>query len=297
MSAAKTKEKDSSTVTDDTQFFGAKGSESTALTKDDYDLDDLGAGFEDTSAVDFKLPWLRPLQKGSPQVDPDSAAYIEGAKPGMFINTATWELVDGKTGFKFIPVHRRHEYIEYVPRDQGGGFVAASPPDDPRVVSALKAFGNKRGKAPIGDGNELVETFNMFGLYIPEDTDKPIQPVVIPFTSSGIDAYKSIMTKLDMLRVSVEGRAEKARLPMFASTLRVTTRFTENKKGSWHKIQMDFDGGSAEKARVKKDNPLYAQAKMFRNLVVDNKAVVEHEASGVSEEVAAEMGSDNKGAF
>lgn len=297
--ATKTQDKaPKETVTDDSQFLGgARGSESTALTHDDYDLEDLGAGFEDTSAEDFKLPWLRPLQKGSPQVDPDSAAYIEGAKAGTFINTATGQLVDGKTGFKFLPVHRKHEYIEYVPREQGGGFVSANPPDDPRVQEALKKFGNKRGKAPIGDGNELVETFNMFGLYVPDDPDAPVQPVVIPFTSSGIDAYKSIMTKLDMLRVSVPGRAEKARLPMFASMLRVTTRFTENKKGSWHKIQIDFEGGSAEKARIPKTHPLHAQAKMFRNLVIDNKATVEHEASGVSEEVAAEMGGDSKGAF
>lgn len=266
-----------------------------ALATLDYDLEDLDQGFEETTAGDFKLPFLRPLQKLSPQADADSKDYIPGAKAGTFINTATGELIDGKDGFLFIPVHRTHQYLEFVPRDQGGGFVASYEPDAPEVAAALKAMGKKFGKAKIGDSNELIETYNMYGLYVADDAARP---VVVPFASSAIDAYKTIMSKMDLVRVNVPGRG-KVRLPMFAHQVRLTTRFTENKKGSWHKMFADFEGGSAESARLPKDSPLFAQAKAFRDLVLSGRTKVEHEASGATEAGTEEtVGVGNeKGAF
>jgi hypothetical protein len=293
---AKTQTKERETVTDDSQFFGGARNEGAALTNTDYDLEDMESGFEETSASDFKLPWLRPLQKGSPEVDEDSPKKMEGAKAGYFLNTATNELVDGRKGFRFIAVHRTHQFVEFVPRTQGGGFVAVFQPEDPEVTAALTKAGKVFGKIPFGDGNELSETFLMYGLY--EHAQDDWRPVVLPFASSGIDAYKTIMTKLDMLRVPVAGRAEKVRLPMFATRLRIHTEFAENKKGSWYRMRADYDEGSAEKARLGKEHPLYLQAKRFRELVTSNKATVDFETSGANEDAAvAEMGTDNKGAF
>jgi hypothetical protein len=291
--ATKTQEKER--VSQDSTL-GATPNQATALSTTDYDLDDLDAGFETTDAADFKLPWLRPLQKLSPEVDEDSKKKMEGAKAGMFLNTATNELVNGKEGFRFIPVHRQHAYVEFVPRNQGGGFVALYQPDDPNVLAALKKAGKAFGKIPFGDGNELVETFTVFGLYEPKEGED-WRPVVVPFASSAIDAYKSMMTKLDMLRVEVPGRG-KVRLPMFAHVQRIKTEFNENKKGAWHRIRMDFDNGDAEKARLPKEHPLYLQAKRFRDLVTSNKATVDHDMSGVAqEETSQAVGPDNKSAF
>jgi hypothetical protein len=295
--ATKTQDKTAERVSQDSTL-GSTPNQAQALTTTDYDVDDLGAGFEDTDAADFKLPWLRPLQKGSPEVDEDSKSRMEGAKAGMFLNTATGELVDGKAGFRFIAVHRTHQFVEFVPRAQGGGFVAVYQPNDPLVVAALKKSGKAFGKHPFGDGNELVETFTMFGLYEPRPNED-WRPVVLPFASSAIDAYKTIMTKLDMLRVNVPGRG-KVPLPMFASQLLISTEFAENKKGAWHRMKADFAAPDAEKARIPKDHPLYIQAKMFRNLVTSNKAVVDHDTSGVAEETVqgeTAVGPENKAAF
>lgn len=293
MAQSKTKERE--TVTDDTQHFGGAANDATAVTTTDYDLEDMDSGFEETSASDFKLPWLKPLQKLSPEVDEDSAKHMEGAKAGFFLNTATNELVDARKGFRFIAVHRTHQYVEFVPRAQGGGFVAVYQPDDKLVTDALAKAGKAFGKAPIGDGNELVETFLMYGLY--EHSQDEWRPVVLPFASSAIDAYKTIMTKLDMIRVPVPGRAEKVRLPMFATTLRIFTEFAENKKGAWYKTRADYDQGNAEKARLVKEHPLFLQAKRFRELVTSNKATVDFAQSGANEESAADLGGENKGAF
>lgn len=277
------------------ETLGSTPNEGKAMSVTDYDIEDLGAGFEDTGASDFKLPWLKPLQKGSPEVDEDSKTRMEGAKAGFYLNTATGELIDGRKGFRFIPVHRRHEFVEFVPRNQGGGFVAVYQPNDALVIAAIKKHGKAFGKIPFGDGNEIVETFTVFGLY--EASPDEWRPVVLPFASSGIDAYKTMMTKLDMLRVNVPGRG-KVPLPMFASRVFFHTEFAENKKGSWYKVKFDFDGGDADKARLPKEHPLYTQAKMFRNLVTENKAGVDYATSGAAEAAEPEtVGTPNTGAF
>jgi len=69
------------------------------IAKYDYG-DHLGAGFEDTTTEDFAMPFLGILQDLSPAV---KDGIVEGAKIGMFINTATNELYDGEKGIRAIP--------------------------------------------------------------------------------------------------------------------------------------------------------------------------------------------------
>ncbi len=258
-----------------------------------YDVGDLGAGFEGTGASDYLLPFVRPLQKMSPECDPDKAEFIEGAKAGTFLNTATKQLFDGKAGIKFIPVHRTHQYLEFIPRDQGGGFVAQYEPTDPAVHAAIDKAGQKFGKIPFGDGNELIETFNVFGLLV--NDDGVASGVVIPFASTQIGTYKEMMTKLDTVRVVVPGRG-RVPLPMFASRLRITTKFKENKKGTWHLMQIGWDGANAEECRLAPSDPLFLQAKAFREMVISGRARPEEPGGGgVAQE--AHASAEDGGAF
>ena len=106
-------------------------------------------GFENLGADDYAIPFFSILQKGSPEVDPDKKdEYIPGSKPGMIMNSVTNELIDGKVGFAIVPVHRKHEFLEWIPRDQGGGLgridhhLPAVDAHDPR------GRGQHRGHAP-----------------------------------------------------------------------------------------------------------------------------------------------------
>ena len=94
-----------------------------------------GAGFEDTDADDYAIPFVAVLQKGSPQVDPDDGAYINGAKPGLFYNTVTGELFKDIT---VIPCARRREFVEWVPRDEGGGLIGRHDPDSDVVLNCKR---------------------------------------------------------------------------------------------------------------------------------------------------------------
>src|SRR3989337_4145684 len=95
--------------------------EQKAMTQYQAGIND---GFEDADANSFAIPRLKILQKMSPEGDKDASEYVDKASAGDFFNTATGLIYDGKAGITVIPVHFRRSFIEWVTRDEGGGFVA-----------------------------------------------------------------------------------------------------------------------------------------------------------------------------
>jgi hypothetical protein len=74
------------------------------VKKDKIDfLADIGGGMEGTDKESFAIPFLKVIQKTSPEVDEADAAYNAKAKPGMLMNSVTGELFNGKTGLTFLP--------------------------------------------------------------------------------------------------------------------------------------------------------------------------------------------------
>lgn len=230
-----------------------------------YDESDLGSGFEDTTREDYVIPMLGILQKMSPQVDPDSGKGIEGAKAGEIINTVTQDRFDGKVGIRFIPVHRRHSFVEWIPRDQGGGFVSDHKPEDPDVLELRK--GGAFGKLVTAEGNDLVETFTMYGLKVNDDGS--FEQMVIPFSSTQIKEYKRWMTRANGITVLQDDR--RVNPPLFAHVYRLRSKFNENNKGTWYGWEISFDGPTAEACRIPQTHELFEAAKGFRLLVKEGK--------------------------
>lgn len=246
-----------------------KAEDTKAVAAYQYDEADLGAGFEDFDRSDLAIPFINILQKMSPQVDPDSPNYVDGAKAGMLINSVTGDLYDGKeTGIIAIPVHRIHQFIEWIPRDSGGGFVAAYEVTDPIIIEAKREGQFGKLEHPK-TGNDLVETFNVFSLLLEEGGD-PF-PGVVPFSSTQIKNYKRWMTKCRSIMIAGPG-GRKFPAPMFAHTYRILTQFQENNKGTWHGYKISFTGEDAERSRLAPDSPLFKAAKDFRELVTSGVA-------------------------
>src|SRR5690348_2396641 len=177
-------EQDPAHVSPEARGVAVEEAKTQALSTDVYDSDEVGAGFGDMTQEDLAIPFFAILQKGSPQVEEGGAAYIEGAKPGMFFNTVTKEFFDGRDkGTRFIAVHHDHKFIEWKPRDDGGGLVAVHDANSEFVVNARKT-GPKFGKIEVEGGNELAETFSVFGLLIKEGGD--YEPGILTFGSTQI---------------------------------------------------------------------------------------------------------------
>jgi len=67
---------------------------------------DAGAGFDGMTQEDYALPFLRLLTSTSPEV-----GEVDGALPGMILNSVTGELFDGKSGIFVGPCAYVRQYI------------------------------------------------------------------------------------------------------------------------------------------------------------------------------------------
>ncbi len=243
---------------------------STGLALGGYDADEIGSGFEDLTLADLTIPFLALLQSGSPQVKEDKGVYVPGAKAGMFMNTVSQELFDGKKGVKIIPVHRKHSFREWIPRDQGGGMVSEYSPNDPRIVALRK-------KTPFGgitiedatpfkkggdedevehEGNDIVETFVVFALIVRDNGSS--EPVVMSFSSTQIKHYRKWMTTARGIQIPTGDPSRPfINPPLYAHFFRVRSQYTEKKGFDWYSFQVGFENGVAETSRVDRESPLY----------------------------------------
>jgi hypothetical protein len=74
---------------------------------------DAGQGVANIKQEDLALPFLKVLGQLSPEVNKKDAKHVEGAEPGMIINTVTNELYDGEKGIQVLPVYYKRQHIEW----------------------------------------------------------------------------------------------------------------------------------------------------------------------------------------
>ena len=55
---------------------------------------DAGAGSQNMTQEDLALPFLKVLGQLSPEINKQNAKFINGAEPGMIVNSVTKELHD-----------------------------------------------------------------------------------------------------------------------------------------------------------------------------------------------------------
>jgi len=173
-------------------------------------------GFEGVTKEDLKTPFIKVLQPMSPEI---TNSEVEGAKPGMFYNTASGQLIPMEQGIVVVPLGKKHHFVEWRPREQGGGFVGTHEPNSAAVLQAQKAAGNKVGKLSIPSAdnktqNELIESHDVFCLILSDD-GKTTQGdcAIFAFTSTKIGAVKNWWTKMYMV---------KPRQPMFTFRVKIT---------------------------------------------------------------------------
>ena len=82
---------------------------------------DAGQGISNIKQDDLALPFLKVLGQLSPECNKRDAKYVEGAEPGMIINTVTNEVFDGVKGIDVLPVYYKRQYIEWQDRGESQG--------------------------------------------------------------------------------------------------------------------------------------------------------------------------------
>lgn len=208
---------------------------------------DAGMGLENLSAKDFAIPFLGLLQSLSPQTQ-RGPNQIVGASAGDIFNPVNQKVIPGDQGMLVIPCAYQMKWVEWTPRESGGGFVRYH--ESEAVLDSCSR--NDKNFDILPNGNSVIPTAYYYVLIVHPDgmTEKAILPM--PRTQlKKARKWNSIIATL-----KVRGKAGLYTPPMFSHIYLLTTTLESNKVGTWFTWQVAVQGPIT-------DANLYQEAKDF----------------------------------
>lgn len=181
-------------------------------------------GFEDINGKTMSIPFIRILQKLSPQLDKQKPEFVMGAEEGHFFNTVTKQ--DLGDSINIIVLKFEHVYIEW--RPNRGGFVSYHSEDNAARIAVDTTFGAWKTK----DGNELQENYAYLVLVEGHEAEGP---AVLSLSSSAIKMAKN-WNRLMVTHVMENG---KKAMPYYL-VWNLSTEYQKNDKGTWYAPAVKF---------------------------------------------------------
>lgn len=185
------------------------------------------ANNETIGMQDQVFPWLKVVQKNSPELDDD--ANFPGLSFGdLFLATGeTWE---GKSGLVCVPFYYGRTYVEWRPRASGGGFQADHGlTDGSELAKTCTRAENKKVATVLPNGNDLIETA-YWAIFIIDPEDASVKPIqsIFAMSSTFLSVSKEWNTKIIKYRLG--GAPNYIR---WARPWTVTTERESNDAGVW----------------------------------------------------------------
>jgi len=235
---------------------------STALAMIGDMEQDAGIGFEGMTQDDYALPFLRLLTSTSPEV-----GEVDGALPGMIMNSVTGELYDGKSGITVVPCAYVRQYIEWAPRGQGSGAPV-------HIYAATSDILSQTHKEPgdnkdyLDNGNYIETTANYYVMAVSDDGVP--SPALIAMKSTQLK--KSRKWNSMMQSVKEQGKNGLFTPPIFSQMYKLTSVAESNDKGKWY-------GWDVERLGAVDNADIYAAAKSFAQSVSAGDVKVKHDGA------------------
>lgn len=223
-------------------------------------IEDAGQGLEEADRESFAMPFLVMLQKLSPQCDKEDGSYVEGAEPGMMINTVSGQL------FKevdVIPVHYERRFLRWAPREEGGGFRGQYTVDDPVVVNTPM---DDEGKRIVDGGDMLKDTRLHYCLLLTGDGE--YTPVLVNLASTQVKKSRQWNSKMEAIKVKLPDGTVKSK-PTYSNIYHLTSVAEQNDKGKWYGFNIELGDPTPL--------PLYQAAKAFKKAIEGGKAKAKFE--------------------
>ena len=224
---------------------------STDVLDDIFDTAGDGASFDSS---EMQIPFVRILQPMSPQLKKGKAEHIEGASQGDIFNNVTGQYWEGSNGIIVIPCYQTTKYLEFIPREQGGGFQGELAANDPMVTSA-KRDGSKE---VLSNGNELVKSDQHYCLIVEEDGS--FQPAVIDMKSSQLKVSRRWKTQSAMQKIKNPKTGQLVTPAVYATMWKLSVTEESNDKGDWFNYQV-------MKESLVNNRDLLVEAKAFRESI------------------------------
>lgn len=245
----------------------------------------LGEGHENRRASDNLIPMIYVLQDNSKVVK--NRERPVKANPGDFYNTATDQTYDGRKGLTIVPVNDEVRYVEWVPVDDGGGFVAEYAPDDERIADIVAMHKFKKIEFPKGVSGthpkrtELIETRMLYALIV--HADRAWEPVVFPLTSIKLGGWKKWFNKV-FPQTDSSGK-----LPQYSQLAKISTfadhdhkkasNVPENIKLETVSVETDDVGVGAKESRLRSADTRFQAGKKFYDAITKEGAKIDRESA------------------
>ena len=140
--------------------------------------EDAEKGFENVRQESLALPILKLLQNSSGEAQKRNQNYVEGAEPGMLLNTVTKRLYNGETGINVIPCYYKLEYQEWADFGTGSGRPEQIYADDSDIISKTTKDG---GKDRLSNGNYILTVHQNYVIIVGDDA---VETALISMSSS-----------------------------------------------------------------------------------------------------------------
>lgn len=220
--------------------------------------DDANKGFENVRQESLALPILKLLQNGSGEAQKRNQNYVEGAEPGMFLNTVTKKLYDGDKGINVIPCYHKTEYQEWAEFGTGSGRPENIYPADSDILSKTTKDG-ARDRLP--NGNYILNVHQNFVLIVGDDGHAE-SALISMSASQGKVAKKWLSLQMSQTMSDEQGTFTPA---SFAFAYKLTSVLNSGKGNQWY-------GYNVVTAGAVKNADLYKRAKQFHDsLEANNK--------------------------
>ena len=217
---------------------------------------DAGQGLNMTQD-DLALPFLKVLGQLSPECNKRDAKHVEGAEPGMIINTVTGEVYDGVKGIDVVPVHYKRQHIEWQDRGESQGAPVKIYEAGDDLPSSTR---DKFNKDRLANGNYLENTASHFVVILGDN------PTTALISMKATQLKVSRKWNSMMMGLKMQGKNGMFTPPTYSHIYKLKTVQQSNDKGTWfgwdvsrvgpisdpgiYKIAKDF-GANVSKGDVK----------------------------------------------
>ena len=222
---------------------------------------DANKGSQNIAQDDLALPFLKVLGHLSPEINKQHAKYLEGAQPGMIINTVSNQLFDGAKGINVLPVFYKRQYIEWQERGASMG----APVNIYEASDTLpKTQRSKDNKDRLANGNYLETTASHFVILI---TDTPTTALI---------SMKATQLKVSrkwnslMMGLKMQGKNGLFTPPTYSHIYNLKAVQMSNDKGTWFGWDVSQIGPVSDKG-------IYGMAKNFAERVGSGEIIAKPE--------------------
>lgn len=237
---------------------------------------DAGMGMEGADKDSFAIPFLAVLQGLSPQIE-----TVEGAKPGLLINTVTNQLMREAT---VVPVAFQRRYLRWEPRNEGGGFkgmlTVAAVEELIANGQAVESTDDQGTTRLMYDGDILRDTRMHYVLVLSEEGG--FTPALLSMAGTQVKRSKRWMSQINGIQLR-DPAGKTFTPPSFSHMYLIETEKETNEKGSWYSFVPSTIGPVT-------DPEVYAAAKAFHAQINAGKVSANH-----AEEAAATEGDGKTG--